>query len=99
MYFISHTTIFPRIALGNRTIAKRVMVNRLRYHRHKGTERMEVRYILKVAKQFKIVGKNKVRRSCFIWEDSLREGDCNMAGIERMIYEGLISEEKDEGHI
>src|SRR6202012_1409735 len=60
-----------KIMLNNKTIVKKVMVNRIRYHRH--IEHRHNNHILRVAKCYRIAGKFKVGRPCFIWEHSLKK--------------------------
>ena len=103
------STIQPKTMLRNKTIVKRVMVNRLRYHRH--IERRPNNHILRVARRFKINKNFKVGRPCFIWEDTLRiesrktetnhlldtmaNDYFNMKDVEQAIYDGTISEEEE----
>lgn len=99
-----------RARLQGKTIVKRVIVHRVRYHRH--IERRDRNHILQVARRFKIDAKNKVGRPCYIWEDTLNietrkvghpevlqsalEEGCDMAAIELAIFESQISEEEEE---
>ncbi|KAG4073032.1 hypothetical protein HA402_009451 [Bradysia odoriphaga] len=101
--------IQPKLMLRNKTIVKRVMVHRIRYHRH--IERRPPNHILRVARRFKINRKLKVGRPCYIWEDTLLKettksrtnhllnemvnDDFNMNDVEQIIYDGTISEEED----
>ncbi|XP_037037279.1 uncharacterized protein LOC119074981 [Bradysia coprophila] len=100
----------PKIMLQNKTIVKRVIVQRIRYHRH--IERRPHDHILKVARRFRINSKYKVGRPCFIWEDTLLkeaaksgttdllpnvgDDEFDMKAVEQAIYDGNISEEEEE---
>lgn len=105
------TALKSKDVLQKRTIVKKVMIHRVRYHRH--ITRRPIDHILRVASRYKIEGKRKVGRPCFIWEDTLAKetrkvgishllenfGDelIDMKEIEETILAGNISEEESDG--